>query len=95
MPGATGRTVGYRMGHRNPQGITFQPWTGLPFAIEHANYVDHSTGVSSHATVMRLEAGGNCSWPNGSGFGYKAPVRQSHDDPFVATSGGTFGADPK
>ena len=95
MPGALARTVVYTMGHRNPQGIAFQPGTGLPFAIEHAHYVDHTTGGSSHATVMRLEAGGNYSWPNGSGFGYKVPVWQSHDSPYVATSGGSFVSDPK
>lgn len=95
MPGTTARTLVYTMGHRNPQGIAFQPGTGQAFAIEHAHYVDHSTGVSSHATVMRLEAGGNYSWPNGSGFGYKVPVWQSRDDPFVATSGGAFVSDAK
>lgn len=95
MPGATQRSVVYTMGHRNPQGVAFQPRTGQPFAIEHAHYVDHATGVSSHATVMRLEAGGNYSWPNGSGFGYKVPVWQSRDDPFVATSGGSFASDAK
>ena len=95
MPGMASRSAVYTMGHRNPQGIAFQPGTGLPFAIEHAHYVDHTTGVASHATVMRLEAGGNYSWPNGSGFGYKVPVWQSHNDPYVATSGGTFVADAK
>jgi glucose/arabinose dehydrogenase len=95
MPGATARSLVYTMGHRNPQGIAFQPGTGQAYAIEHAHYVDHAAGVASHATVMRLEAGGNYSWPNGSGFGYKVPVWQSRDNPFVATSGGTFVADPK
>jgi glucose/arabinose dehydrogenase len=95
MPGAIARTVVYTMGHRNPQGIAFQPGTGLAFAIEHAHYVDHATGVSSHGTVTRLEAGGNYSWPNGSGFGYKVPVWQSRDNPYVAVSGGSFVSDPK
>lgn len=95
MPGASGRSAVYTMGHRNPQGIAFQPGTGLGYAIEHAHYVDHTTGVASHATVMRLEAGGNYSWPYGSGFGYKAPVWQSRNSPYVATSGGSFVSDPK
>jgi glucose/arabinose dehydrogenase len=95
MPGAIARTAVYTMGHRNPQGIAFQPGTGLAFAIEHAHYVDHTTGGASHATVMRLEAGGNYSWPNGSGFGYKVPVWESHDNPFVATSGGSFVSDAR
>ncbi|HEV2009489.1 MAG TPA: PQQ-dependent sugar dehydrogenase [Candidatus Limnocylindria bacterium] len=95
MPGAAARTLVYTMGHRNPQGIAFQPGTGQAFAIEHAHYVDHATGVASHATVMRLEPGGNYSWPNGSGFGYKVPVWQSRDNPFVATSGGAFVSDAK
>ena len=31
---------------------------------------------------------------NGSGFGYTVPVWQSHDSPYVATSGGSFVSDP-
>lgn len=95
MPGATARTAVYSMGHRNPQGIAFQPGTGQAYAIEHAHYVDHTTGVASHATVMLLEAGGNYSWPYGSAPQYKKPVWQSRDQPYVATSGGSFVADPK
>lgn len=95
MPGQATATAVYTMGHRNPQGIAFQPVTGQAFAIEHAHYVDHTTSIASHATVMRLEAGGNYSWPYGSAPQFKAPVWQSHNSPYVATSGGSFVADAK
>ncbi len=95
MPGQTARTAVYTMGHRNPQGIAFEPVSGAAFAIEHAHYVDHTTGVASHATVMRLTPGANYSWPYGSGLGYAAPVWQSRNSPYVATSGGSFVGDAK
>jgi glucose/arabinose dehydrogenase len=90
LAGAFGRTAAYTMGHRNPQGISFQPGTGLPFTSEHSHYTDPATGAHSHATVNLLRPGRNFSWPNGAGPGSTPPVWQSFDNPFVATSGNTF-----
>jgi glucose/arabinose dehydrogenase len=90
LPGAFARTAAYTMGHRNPQGIAFQPATGLPFTSEHAHYTDRATGAHSHATVNLLRPGLNFSWPNGAGPGFTPPVWQSLDNPYVATSGNTF-----
>jgi glucose/arabinose dehydrogenase len=90
LAGAFGRTAAYTMGHRNPQGIAFQPGTGLPFTSEHAHYTDRATGAHSHATVNLLRPGLNFSWPSGAGPGSTPPVWQSFDNPFVATSGNTF-----
>jgi glucose/arabinose dehydrogenase len=90
LSGAFGRTAAYTMGHRNPQGIAFQPGTGLPFTSEHAHYTDTSTGAHSHATVNLLKPGLNFSWPNGAGPGFTKPVWQSLDNPMVAVSGNTF-----
>jgi glucose/arabinose dehydrogenase len=90
LGGAFGRTAAYTMGHRNPQGLAFQPGTGLPFTSEHAHYTDPATGAHSHATVNLLRPGRNFSWPNGAGPSSSPPVWQSFDDPYVATSGSTF-----
>jgi glucose/arabinose dehydrogenase len=95
MPGASVRSVVYTMGHRNPQGIAFQPGTGQAFNIEHAHYENHTTNTSSHATVNRLVPGGNYSWPYGSGPGFIAPVWESKNNPYVATSGGSFVSDAR
>ena len=94
LAGAFGRTAAYTMGHRNPQGIAFQPGTGLAFTSEHAHYTDRSTGAHSHATVNLLRPGLNFSWPSGAGPGFTAPVWQSFDNPYVATSGDTFVSGP-
>ena len=83
------------MGHRNPQGIAFQPGTGLPFTSEHAHYTDRTTGAHSHATVNLLKPGLNFSWPNGAGPGFTPPAWQSLDNPYVATSGNTFVSGPQ
>ena len=90
LAGAFGRTAAYTMGHRNPQGIAFQPGTGLPFTSEHAHYTDRATGAHSHATVNLLRPGLNFSWPNGAGPGFTPPAWQSFDNPYVAVSGDTF-----
>ena len=90
LAGAFGRTAAYTMGHRNPQGIAFQPGTGLPYTAEHAHYTDRATGAHSHATVNLLRPGLNFSWPNGAGPGFTPPAWQSFDNPYVATSGDTF-----
>jgi glucose/arabinose dehydrogenase len=90
LPGAFGRSAAYTLGHRNPQGIAFQPGTGLPYTSEHAHYTDSSTGAHSHATVNLLRPAANFSWPQGAGAGSTRPAWQSFDNPFVATSGDTF-----
>ncbi len=90
LSGAFARSAAYTMGHRNPQGICFQPGTGQPFTSEHAHYTDRATGTHSHATVNLLRGGANFSWPLGAGPGFIPPAWQSNDDPYVATSGCSF-----
>lgn len=55
MPGASQRTVVYSMGHRNPQGIAFQPGTGRVFAVEH--------GPDRSDEINRIRPGRNYGWP--------------------------------
>ncbi len=44
----------YTFGHRNVQGIAFQPGTGQPYGIEHGSSIDDE--------VNRLVPGGNGGW---------------------------------
>jgi glucose/arabinose dehydrogenase len=85
LPGASGRSAAYTMGHRNPQGIAFQPGTGAVFTVEHGPDCDDEINV--------LSAGANYGWPNVRGSdgpgGYADPVWQS-GCPTIASSGAAF-----
>ena len=95
MPGAASRTAVYSMGHRNPQGIAFQPGTDRVYAAEH--------GPELNDEVNLIVAGGNYGWPCYTGFGtayladascgpagsYREPTWAS-GSPTIATSGLTF-----
>ena len=61
MPAASGRSAVYSMGHRNPQGIAFQPGTGRVYAAEH--------GPNTDDEVNLIVAGGNYGWPCYTGAG--------------------------
>ncbi len=47
-------------GHRNPQGLVFQPGTGRLYAIEHGPATDDEVNV--------IVGGGNYGWPAVAGF---------------------------
>ena len=85
MPGASERTAIYTMGNRNPQGLTFQPGTGIPVEVEH--------GDATHDEINILVAGGNYGYPNARGSdgagGYLDPAWSS-GDLTIATSGADF-----
>lgn len=55
MAGAAARTAIYTMGNRNPQGLTFQPGTGVPFEVEH--------GDDTQDEINILVSGGNYGYP--------------------------------
>ncbi len=63
----------YTYGHRNPEGLAWQPLSGRLFAVEH--------GPSGHDEVNLLSAGGNYGWPNVAGLAadgrYLDPVHES------------------
>ncbi len=46
----------YTLGHRNPQGIAFHPFTGVAYITEH--------GPDTDDEVNRLQPGGNYGWPD-------------------------------
>ncbi|HEV2819813.1 MAG TPA: PQQ-dependent sugar dehydrogenase, partial [Solirubrobacteraceae bacterium] len=55
-------------GHRNPQGLDFQPGTGQLYADEH--------GPTGNDEVNRIVRGGNYGWP--------AAVGPNHPEPFIS-----------
>ncbi len=65
LPGAVGQTAAYSMGHRNPQGITFQPGTGRVYAAEH--------GPSTDDEINLIVAGANYGWPCRTGAADNGP----------------------
>ena len=87
LPGAAGRTAAYSFGHRNHQGLAFQPGTSRLYAIEH--------GEDEHDEINLIRAGANYGWPQQQGpgggpRGYVDPVWSSGPAGTLATSGGTF-----
>ena len=87
LPGAAGRTAAYSFGHRNGQGLAFQPGTGTPYEVEH--------GEDEHDEINVLRPGANYGWPQHQGpgggpRGYVDPVWSSGPAGTLATSGGAF-----
>ncbi|OBZ16609.1 PQQ-dependent sugar dehydrogenase [Bacillus sp. FJAT-26390] len=76
----------FSRGHRNPQGIAFQPGTNRLFESEH--------GESSHDEINYVVPGGNYGWPkfegpNHNGTGITAPLIYAQGTTW-APSGITF-----
>ena len=76
----------YSYGHRNPQGLAWQPGTSALYATEH--------GSSANDEVNRITPGGNYGWPTVTGTqtrdGLIAPVLASGNGNTWAPSGATF-----
>ncbi|HEV2250693.1 MAG TPA: PQQ-dependent sugar dehydrogenase [Candidatus Limnocylindria bacterium] len=86
LPGASARTYAFSMGHRNPQGLAFQPASGAVFEVEH--------GATTNDEINILAAGGNYGWPDQEGIGGTAkgfidPIWTSGPLTY-ATSGAAF-----
>ena len=75
----------YTYGHRNPQGLAWQPGSGRLYATEH--------GPIAHDEVNLIEAGKNYGWPeitgDGAREGMMTPVLHSGFDTW-APSGAAF-----
>jgi glucose/arabinose dehydrogenase len=84
LPGAP-RSAVYSWGHRNPQGLAFEPGTGRAFEVEH--------GANTHDEINLLRSGANYGWPTAEG---PDPERRFTDPLWssgpstIATSGATF-----
>lgn len=74
----------FTFGHRNPQGLAFQPGTGQLFETEH--------GTAANDEVDILQAGGNYGWPLVQGSAkdsrFVDPILSF--TPTIAPSGATF-----
>jgi glucose/arabinose dehydrogenase len=85
LPGASGRSAVFSMGHRNPQGIAIQASTGRKYAAEH--------GPDVHDEVNLLVSGSNYGWPRLRGpegeAGFRDPCWSSGGST-IATSGAAF-----
>jgi len=99
MPGASGRSAVYSMGHRNPQGIAFHPTTGRVYVVEH--------GPERDDEINWVRPGHNYGWPcvTGNGTDYNTisscagktftdPAWRS-GAPTIATSGAAFVRGPR
>lgn len=74
----------YSLGHRNPQGLAWQPGTGRLYETEH--------GPTGNDEVNLIEAGANYGWPDVQGPNHPAPFRSplAVYTPSVAPAGATF-----
>ena len=92
--GVLSRDLVYTMGHRNPQGIAFEPGTGRVYSVEHGPNVDDEVNL--------LVPGGNYGWPCYTGDGVPndttgcdapgayLPPAWASGTATIATSGGSF-----
>ena len=67
----------YSYGHRNPQGIAWQPGTNRLFASEHGPSGEFAR--FAHDEINLITAGGNYGWPEVIG----APGQKPYSDPVV------------
>ena len=86
---STSRPTVYSLGHRNPQGLDWQPGTGRLFATEHGP--SGFDGPSGDDEINVIRRGGNYGWPQvrGTRHGrFIGPVHLYHRT--VAPSGAAF-----
>jgi glucose/arabinose dehydrogenase len=89
-PGSNAPTIVYSIGHRNPQGIGFEPGTQRAYAAEH--------GPDRDDEINWIRPGRNYGWPcvtgrnhhTGACPGTYTPPAWSSEGPTLATSGCTF-----
>ncbi len=81
----------YSYGHRNPQGLAWQPGTGRLYSTEHGPSGFQGSGQDE---VNYIEAGKNYGWPTVTGDGARegltSPVIQSGSSETWAPGGATF-----
>lgn len=76
LPGRSAASAIWSYGHRNPQGLAFQPESGALFEVEH--------GENTHDEINVLAKGANYGWPLSQG-----PDPQGRFTDAVWTSGGS------
>ena len=81
----------YTYGHRNPQGLAFDPATGVLFSTEHGPSGEF--GLTDYDEVNIIEAGQNYGWPRAVGAPGLATFRDpllAYPDHAVPPAGATF-----
>lgn len=68
----------YSLGHRNPQGLAWEPESGQLFASEHGPSAEF--GLGAHDEVNVIRPGGNYGWPRVVG----AAGLEGYADPLIA-----------
>lgn len=78
LPGQGSPSTIYSFGHRNPQGMAFEPRSGRLFINEH--------GPSGGCELNQIEAGGNFGWPlYSAGINYNGTaISDGHNGPGIA-----------
>lgn len=85
LPGRSAPSAVWSYGHRNPQGLAFQPGSGTVFEVEHGNDV--------HDEINVLVKGANYGWPTAEGPDPQGRFQQpawSSGGFTIANSGATF-----
>jgi glucose/arabinose dehydrogenase len=86
----------YSIGHRNPQGLAWQPETGALFSTEHGP--SGEMGYCCHDEVNLVEAGENYGWPEIVGDGgeprYRDPVLHSGSDTWAPGAAAFYDGGP-
>jgi glucose/arabinose dehydrogenase len=81
----------YSLGHRNPQGLAFQPGTGALWSTEHGPSEEQGC---CRDEINLIQAGRNYGWPIIRGSeeqeGLESPVYHSGDTTTWAPTGGVF-----
>jgi quinoprotein glucose dehydrogenase len=67
----------YSYGHRNPQGLAWDPDTGDLFESEHGPSGEYLLSANDEINIIRK--GGNYGWPDAVG----APGKKPYIDPFI------------
>jgi glucose/arabinose dehydrogenase len=77
LPGQTVRTTIFSYGHRNPQGMAFEPGSGRLFVNEH--------GPSGGCELNRVQAAENFGWPlYSNGINYNGTtISNGHNGPGI------------
>ena len=87
----------YSYGHRNPQGLAWQPGTGQLFSAEHGPSKGIDADRCCHDEINRIVPGANYGWPAVAGAAgdphFVDPIYESGDDTWAPSGLAFYDAD--